>query len=685
MELKSTMVGKHLSQHPYNRVRLLNAGIEVSGEKHHYMIPFNQLLAIDCKRGLVWGELEFTLPGEKVVRLHGTEWTETQRFFHYLERKWNTWSEEMSRISAEELTRAMMQIQQTEQEDRWLCRSDVDSLCKQLEDIFAALPLPHQRIVQFDNCASQWLFCQQWYQKGELQRQSRNKQWASKTRAEYTDFFSQMESSPLDESQVNAVINGERAILTLAGAGSGKSAVLIARAAWMILRNIAAPEQILLIAFDTRAAQDMDKRISHSLNTNGIKVATFDSLALHIIKQGSQRMPSISTLETDTVRRHQLLINSWRQQCIEKKSYAKGWRTWLEKELKWKLAEGSFWLDDTLSFYLVSRLERWLGLIRAHDGTQTDLVKRVPADLQSRFSQHLRLMAPIIKVWKKVLKEEQSVDFPGLFHQAIHVLNKGRFITPWKAILVDEFQDISPQCVKFLMLLRQQNNETTLFTVGDDWQAICNFANAEKMTLPAVFRQYFAESDHCILETTYRLNDRINDITSRFIQENPHQIKKPLNSLQKGDGKSIVLLPEEKLAALLDKLSSFVTANERILVLARYHHLRPKELDKAHIRWPKLNIDFMTIDGSRGQQADYVILVGLRAGEGGFPAIVRESMIDEILLPPSEEFPDGAERRLAYVAMTRARQQVWLLYDHNNPSAFVGIFRRLGVKVLHKP
>ena len=45
-----------------------------------YLIPFNQLLAIHCKRGLVWGELEFVLPGEKVVRLHGTEWGETQRF-----------------------------------------------------------------------------------------------------------------------------------------------------------------------------------------------------------------------------------------------------------------------------------------------------------------------------------------------------------------------------------------------------------------------------------------------------------------------------------------------------------------------------------------------------------------------------------------------------------------------------
>lgn len=57
MELKLTHVGQRLAQHPYNRVCLLNAGIEVSGEKYQYLIPFNQLVDIRCKRGIVWGSL----------------------------------------------------------------------------------------------------------------------------------------------------------------------------------------------------------------------------------------------------------------------------------------------------------------------------------------------------------------------------------------------------------------------------------------------------------------------------------------------------------------------------------------------------------------------------------------------------------------------------------------------------
>ncbi|PHF70218.1 hypothetical protein, partial [Priestia aryabhattai] len=95
--------GKRLAQHPYDKVVLLNAGVKVSGERHEYLIPFNQLLAIHCKRGLVWGELEFVLPADKVVRLHGTEWAETQRFHHHLNSLWQQWSTEMSQVAEQVL------------------------------------------------------------------------------------------------------------------------------------------------------------------------------------------------------------------------------------------------------------------------------------------------------------------------------------------------------------------------------------------------------------------------------------------------------------------------------------------------------------------------------------------------------------------------------------------------------
>ena len=152
MELKATSLGKRLAQHPYDRAVILNAGIKVSGDRHEYLIPFNQLLAIHCKRGLVWGELEFVLPDEKVVRLHGTEWAETQRFHHHLNALWQQWSQEMSDVAAGVLQQQLDAIAARTSESKWLTREQTSGLQQQIRRAYAALPLPVNRLEEFENC-----------------------------------------------------------------------------------------------------------------------------------------------------------------------------------------------------------------------------------------------------------------------------------------------------------------------------------------------------------------------------------------------------------------------------------------------------------------------------------------------------------------------------------------------------
>jgi DNA helicase-4 len=124
-------------------------------------------------------------------------------------------------------------------------------------------------------------------------------------------------------------------------------------------------------------------------------------------------------------------------------------------------------------------LDRWVSLMRMHGGSQTEMIDAAPEEVRTLFSKRVKLMAPLLKAWKTALKAENAVDFSGLIHQAINVLDKGRFVSPWKHILVDEFQDISPQRAALLAALRRQNSQTTLFAVGDDWQAIYRFSGAQ--------------------------------------------------------------------------------------------------------------------------------------------------------------------------------------------------------------
>ncbi|MEE4402839.1 DNA helicase IV [Enterobacter mori] len=684
MELKATSMGKRLAQHPYDKVVLLNAGVKVSGERHEYLIPFNQMLAIHCKRGLVWGELEFVLPADKVVRLHGTEWGETQRFHYHLNTLWQQWSQDMSVIAAQVLQQVLDEIAQSDAQHKWLTRQQTAGLQQKIKQALTALPFPVARLNEFENCRDAWRKCQAWLSDIDKSRLAHNQAWTDAMLTQYADFFSTVESSPLNPAQARAVVNGEQSLLVLAGAGSGKTSVLVARAGWLLTTGEAVADQILLLAFGRKAAQEMDERIQARLHTQDISARTFHALALHIIQQGSKKVPSISKLENDTQARQALFIKTWRQQCSEKKAQAKGWRQWLEEELNWAVPEGSFWQDDKLARRLGSRFDRWVSLMRMHGGSQAEMIESAPEAIRAVFSKRVKLMAPMLKAWKTALKEENAVDFSGLIHQAIIILEKGRFVSPWKHILVDEFQDISPQRAALLSALRAQNKHTSLFAVGDDWQAIYRFSGAQ-LSLTTAFHHYFGEGDRSDLDTTYRFNARIGEIANRFIQQNPHQLTKPLNSLTPGDKKAVTLLAEDQLEPLLDKLSGYAKPDERILVLARYHHLKPAALEKAATRWPKLQLEFMTIHASKGQQADYVIVVGLKEGSDGFPVPARESVMEEALLPVPEDFPDAEERRLLYVAITRARHRVWLLFNKDEPSVFVDILKSIDVPVARKP
>ncbi len=684
MELKATTLGKRMAQHPYDRVEILNAGVRVSGPQHEYLIPFNQLLAINCKRGLVWGELEFVLPEDKVVRLHGTEWGETQRFHRHLLGLWQQWSAEMSDIAAGLLDAQLAVIAGSREENRWLTRQQAQEIRQRIVKALEGLPLPTHRLEEFDNCRESWRQCQAWLADKESGRAQHNQRYTDAMLEQYSDFFAGIESSPLNPSQARAVVNGERSLLVLAGAGSGKTSVLVARAGWLLERGEASAEQILLLAFGRKAAEEMDERLQTRLHTDAITARTFHALALSIIQQGSKKVPVVSKLENDAAARATLFIACWQQQCREKKAQAKGWRLWLQEELGWDVEEDSFWEDEKIVKRMGSRLDRWVSLMRMHGGSQAEMIAGAPEDIRDLFGKRVKLMAPLLKAWKAALKAENAVDFSGLIHQAIIILDKGRFVSPWKHILVDEFQDISPQRAALLAALRKQNSQTSLYAVGDDWQAIYRFSGAQ-LSLTTAFNHYFGEGDNCALDTTYRFNNRIGEIANRFIQQNPHQLNKPLNSLTTGDKNAVTLLEDDKLDALFDKLSGYATPDQRILVLARYHHLKPAALEKAATRWPKLNIDFMTVHASKGQQADYVIVLGLQEGFDGFPAPARESIMEQALLPEPEDFPDAEERRLLYVAMTRARLRVWLMFNKAQPSSFVEVLKQLSVPVVRKP
>lgn len=112
------------------------------------------------------------------------------------------------------------------------------------------------------------------------------------------DFFDTIEKNPLTPEQRLAVITDEDATLILAGAGSGKTSVIVAKAAYLIARGIRQPEEILLLAFGKDAAAEMATRIKERAGAD-IDTLTFHALGNRIIREVEGKSPPLAEHAND--------------------------------------------------------------------------------------------------------------------------------------------------------------------------------------------------------------------------------------------------------------------------------------------------------------------------------------------------------------------------------------------------
>lgn len=132
--------------------------------------------------------------------------------------------------------------------------------------------------------------------------------------------------------------------------------------------------------------------------------------------------------------------------------------------------------------------------------------------------------------------------------------------------------------------------------------------------------------------------------------------------------RAVHLCASNQVEKVLDQLNRKANTTKRVLLLGRNHYHRPEHLSDWQQRYLSLKLEFMTCHASKGKEADYVII--LAVNEGQFPARVKSLHLDSALSQPEKAFPYAEERRLFYVAMTRAKEKVWVTYSGNG-SCFV--------------
>ena len=113
-----------------------------------------------------------------------------------------------------------------------------------------------------------------------------------------TDFFRTVERQPLSAMQMRAILTDEDSTLVLAGAGSGKTSVIVGKVAYLLHRALREPQEILTLAFSRDAKSELETRIEKRVG-RPVEASTFHALGLAIIGQCEGRRPDVSVLSTD--------------------------------------------------------------------------------------------------------------------------------------------------------------------------------------------------------------------------------------------------------------------------------------------------------------------------------------------------------------------------------------------------
>ena len=446
-------------------------------------------------------------------------------------------------------------------------------------------------------------------------------------------------------------------LLILAGAGSGKTSVLTKRIQYRILCGVE-PEKILALTFTAKAAAEMRERVQKLFPDAGVRLCTFHSLALYMLKC---KVPTLRPLD--------------------------------------KLGDLKKGKVDELAESPCRYAYELLGFKKMPVPTETSerefsqalskLKLKVKVSRENLFSDcYGAAVSAKLRPLRESVMESGQVVFEDLIYSAIQLLEtndmaRDYFREQWKEILVDEYQDINPsqyRLVKGLLGERKQ-----LFVVGDDDQAIYGFRGADIGNIER-FCEDFKESTQIRLEWNYRSVPNVLYLANGIFKNKPIHLRKMLragnlngsggNPLYKENRRPEIWVSDnpveevQKIVLSIKELrEGYDLAWKNFAILVRYNRQRLyyeqalreynipifgdsiAEVEEEAVVEDGVHIE--TVHASKGLQYAVVYYAGLceklTPGECTGDRKAKKRQLDE-------------ERRLYYVGVTRAEACLFLLY-----------------------
>ena len=432
----------------------------------------------------------------------------------------------------------------------------------------------------------------------------------------------------MNEKQLEAVKSLENT-LVVAGAGSGKTFTIVNKIKYLLDNNIYKENELLVISFTNESVNDLKRKIDYNLD-----IMTFHKLAITLINNPDMKISNEYYLK--------YIINEYFN------SYGK-YNKKQNKLIKRILQEMDI---DNLKKLIFT-------FINLYKSNYNDINYLLNLYQKSHFINkiYFKIILEIYHIYNQEIESSNLYDFNDMIKIATNNINNNIIKTNYKYIIIDEFQDTSLNRFKLIDAIMKQNN-AKIFVVGDDYQSIYRFSGCN-LDIFLNFNKLVNNLNIINLDYNYRNRKEIIDVANSFIMKNKNQIKKETICL-KNINKPIKICFYKNKRTAIEKILKYI--DSKYLILGRNN--TDKDLFNVQDK------PFLTIHKSKGLEEDNIILINLTNNNNSLPSKIKNHKIINKLIK-TDYYPYEEERRLFYVALTRTRNNIYLLVPKSNYSIFI--------------
>ena len=434
------------------------------------------------------------------------------------------------------------------------------------------------------------------------------------------------------------VINSNDNLMVIASAGCGKTYCIVNK-----IKRLSSipPENILVISFTNETVNDLKKKLP-----SDVHVMTFHKLAMYILKDKNYDLSSDDLLD--------YIIDDFFTNKITKKEIS---------YLKFYFFDFSYnnILKSNVFLKYKNTIKTFINLLKTNN-YENEFLNKVYKTEKDKF-----LISIILKInylYKKEKTDANTIDLDDLIVEATIKANKSKF--KYQYIFVDEFQDTSQ--IRFNLIYEIfKNSNSTINFFGDDFQSIYSFSGCNLQIMLDI-KSKIKDIKIVELNINYRSDNHLIKTANDFIMKNDKQLKKTIKSdLTIKDSINYIYYNNYK-KCILNYLKKF--NKEDIMILGRY---------KSDFSFIDNSYRKLTIHESKGLEAKYVFILNFKNEEYGFPSKVKDEKIIHYF-NNIDSYPYSEERRIFYVAITRAKEKVFLFIPKKNKSIFINEFKLIDKK-----